>query len=118
VLVVLALVAQNRALRGRSFRVLGGRSRPAIRHQLRLRGKVVTTTLLTLLLLFALGVPTFGAIAASLIDGLGSLAGTHQLDLANYERDIASPQLSQPLLYSAGMAAITATITIMLAAVC
>jgi iron(III) transport system permease protein len=118
ILVVLALVAQNRALRGRSFRVLGGRSRPAIRHQLGLGGKVVTTTFLALLLLFALGVPTFGAIAASLIDGLGSLAGTHQLDLANYQRVIASPQLSQPLLYSAGMAAITATITIMLAAVC
>ena len=118
ILVVLALVAQNRALRGRSFRVLGGRSKPAIRHQLGLRGKIVTTIFLTLLLVFALGVPTFGAVAASLIDGLGSLAGTHQLDLANYQRVIASPQLSQPLLYSAGMAALTATVTIMLAAVC
>jgi iron(III) transport system permease protein len=104
VLVVLALFAQNRALRGRSFRVLGGRSRPAIRHQLGMRGKVITTAFLTLLLLFALRVPTFGAVAASLIDGLGSLAGT--------------PQLSQPLLYSAWMAAITATVTIILAAVC
>jgi iron(III) transport system permease protein len=118
VLVVLALVAQNRALRGRSFRVLGGRSRPAIRHQLGVRGKVATTTFLTILLLFALGVPTFGAVAASLIDGLGSLAGTHQLDFANYQRVIASPELSQPLLYSALMAVITATITIVLAAVC
>jgi iron(III) transport system permease protein len=118
VLVVLALFAQNRALRGRSFRVLGGRSRPAIRHQLGAGGRVATTTFLTVLLLFALGVPTFGAVAASLIDGLGSLAGTHQLDFANYQRVIASPQLSQPLMYSASLAAITATITIVLAAVC
>jgi iron(III) transport system permease protein len=118
VLVVLALFAQNRALRGRSFRVLGGRSRPAVRHQLGVRGKVITTVFLTLLLLFALGVPTFGAVAASLIDGLGSLAGTHQLDFANYQRVIGSPQLSQPLLYSAWMAAITATVTVILAAVC
>lgn len=118
VLVVLALFAQNRALRGRSFRVLGGRSRPAIRHQLGLRAKVLTTVFLAVLLVTALGVPTFGAVAASLIDGLGSLAGTHQLDLSNYQRVISSPQLSQPLMYSAGLAAIAATVTVVLAAVC
>ena len=118
VLVILALFAQNRALRGRSFRVLGGRSRPAIRHDLGVGGKVATTTFMIVLLVFALGVPTFGAIAASLIDGLGSLAGTHQLDLSNYQRVISSPQLSQPLIYSAWMAAITATVTIVLAVVC
>jgi iron(III) transport system permease protein len=79
---------------------------------------VVTTVFLALLLVTALGVPTFGAVAASLIDGLGSLAGTHQLDLSNYQRVISSPQLSQPLMYSAGLAAIAATVTIFLAAVC
>jgi iron(III) transport system permease protein len=69
-------------------------------------------------LLIALGIPAFGAVAASLIDGLGSLAGTHQWDLANYQRVIGSPELSQPLLYSAILAAITATVTVFLAGVC
>ena len=118
ILVVLALVAQNRALRGRSFRVLGGRSRPATRHRLTIRAKIVTTVFLFILLAIALGVPTFGAVAASLIDGLGSLAGSHQVDFSNYARVISSPQLNQPLLYSAGLAAITATVTVVLAAVC
>lgn len=118
VLVVLALLAQGRAMRGRSFRVLGGRSRPIVRYRLSVGGKVASSVALAALLVVSLGVPTFGAISASLINGLGSLNGSHQWNLANYQRVIASPDLSQPLLYSAGMAAITATITLVLAVVC
>ncbi|MCU1478588.1 MAG: hypothetical protein JWQ64_3281 [Subtercola sp.] len=118
ILVVLALLVQGRALRGRSFRVLGGRSRPVLRHQLSIRGKIITSMCLGLLLIFALGVPAFGAVSASLIDGFGSLAGTHQWNLANYTRVIGSPQLSGPLIYSAQLAGITATVTVVLAAVC
>jgi iron(III) transport system permease protein len=118
VLVILALFAQDRALRGRSFRVLGGRSRPAIRTKLSPAAKVVVSAVLVVFLVVALGIPSFGAVAASLIDGLGSLSGTHQWDLSNYQRVIASPELSQPLLFSAGLAAITATVTVLLAAVC
>ncbi|HEY5221749.1 MAG TPA: ABC transporter permease subunit [Microbacteriaceae bacterium] len=118
VLVVLALLAQGRALRGRSFRVLGGRSRAVIRHRLSLRAKVLCTVSLAALLIIALGVPAFGAVSASLINGLGSLAGTHQWDLSNYQRVILSPELSQPLIYSAQLAAITATVTVVVAAVC
>ena len=117
-LVILALLAQNRALRGRSFRVLGGRSRPVLRLKLSLRGKVAATVGLALLLMLSLGVPTFGAISASLIDGLGSIGGSHQWSLANYQRVILSPDLSQPLIFSAQLAAITATITLVLAVVC
>ncbi len=118
VLVVLALLAQGRALRGRSFRVLGARSRPAIRQRLRKRTKILVSTSLVVLLVIALGVPAFGAVSASLIDGLGSLAGTHQWNLSNYERVIGSPELSQPLIYSTWLAAITATVTVALATVC
>jgi iron(III) transport system permease protein len=118
VLVILALLAQNRALRGRSYRVLGGRSRQVIRVQLSRGAKIASTVALLVLLVISLGVPTFGAISASLIDGLGSLAGTHQWSLANYQRVIVSPDLSQPLLYSAELAAITATVTLVLAVVC
>jgi iron(III) transport system permease protein len=110
----LALLAQSRAMRGRSYRVLGGRSRPARRHRLSVPGHALT--LLTLLVLVAVGlaVPTFGAISASLIDGLGSLVGNHGLTLANYQRVLASPALREPLLYSARLAAITATATAVL----
>ncbi|NEN04293.1 iron ABC transporter permease [Diaminobutyricibacter tongyongensis] len=117
-LVVLALFAQSRALRGRSYRVLGGRTRPAVRCTLSLRAQLLASFALTLLLVTALGVPTFGAVSASLIDGLGSLAGTHQWSLANYSRVITSPDLSGPLLYSAGLAAVTASVTVIMALVC
>jgi iron(III) transport system permease protein len=118
ILVVLALLAQGRALRGRSFRVLGGRTRPLLRHQLSWGGKIGSAVVLGVLLIVSLGVPAFGAVSASLIDGFGSLAGTHQWNLANYQRVIVSPDLSRPLMYSAGLAAITATITLVLAVVC
>jgi iron(III) transport system permease protein len=117
-LVVLALFAQSRALRGRSYRVLGGRARPAVRRRLSLRAQFFLSGALVLLLVVALGVPMLGAVSASLIDGLGSLAGTHQWSFANYERVIGSPDLSGPLTYSAELAAITATITVVLAVVC
>ncbi|MCU1527326.1 MAG: hypothetical protein JWP75_1089 [Frondihabitans sp.] len=117
-LVVLALLAQGRALGGRSFRVLGGRSRPAMRQRLSRTGRLGTSLFLVVLLVVGLGVPAFGAVSASLIDGLGSLAGSHQWDLSNYQRVITSPSLSQPLLYSAGLAFLTATVTVALGTVC
>lgn len=118
VLIVLALVAQNRALRGRSFRVLGARSRPVERAQVRPVPKWTNALGLAMLLLLALGVPAFGAVSASLIDGLGSLSGSHRWDLSNYRRAIVSPDLAHPLVYSAWLAAIAATIAVTLAVVC
>ena len=112
-----ALLAQSRALRGRSYRVLGGRSRPARRQHLRLPGRTVSVTSMVALLVIGLGVPAFGAVSASLIKGLGSLAPTHGFTLANYHRVIASPALRGPLLYSARLAAITATVTTIVGAV-
>ncbi len=113
----LALAAQTRALRGRSYRVLGGRSRPARRHHLTRRLQVVVVAGLALLVAVGLGVPTVGAVAASLVNGLGSLVGDHQLTLANYSRVLQSPALRSPLLYSAGLATITASVTVVLGVV-
>ncbi|MGN6126092.1 MAG: ABC transporter permease [Humibacter sp.] len=118
VLVVVALVLQNRALRGRSYRVLSGRSRAGRVTALTWQAKVVWLVCFALLILTTLGVPVFGAISASLIDGLGSLAGSHQWDLSNYQRVLTSPDLGGPLLYSAGLATITATVAIVLAVAC
>jgi iron(III) transport system permease protein len=116
-LVVLALIAQGRALRGRSFRVLGGRSRPLVRQRLSAPTKAIVSVILGILVAIGLGVPTFGAISASLISGLGSL-GDHAWNIDNYTRVIGSPDLSSPLLFSAGLAAVTATVTLVLATVC
>jgi iron(III) transport system permease protein len=110
----LALLAQTRALRGRSYRVLGGRTRPARRHRVTGVTWVATVASLFLLLIVGLGVPSFGAISASLINGLGSLVGDHRLTFDNYTRVLHSPALRQPLLYSAQLAAITATTTALL----
>lgn len=117
-LVVAALMLQNAALRGRRFRVLGGRSRVPRRHVLSRPARTVWSVSFALLILTTLGVPTFGAIAASLIDGLGTLSGTHRWNLGNYIRVIRSPDLGGPLLYSALLALVTATAALLLAVAC
>lgn len=113
----LALLAQSKALRGRSYRVLGGRSRPARRHRLRLSAKIGATVGVALVVLIGLGVPVFGAVSASLINGLGSLTGDHKLSLDNYVRVVDSSALGRPLLFSAELAAITATFSVILGVV-
>jgi iron(III) transport system permease protein len=113
----LALLAQARALHGRSYRLLGGRSRPVRRQQLTARGKTAALAFLGLLVIIGLGVPSFGAVSASLVNGLGSLVGKHGFTLANYRRVLNSSSLRGPLLYSARLAFITATLTVILAAV-
>jgi iron(III) transport system permease protein len=115
--VVLALFAQSRALRTRSYRVLSGRSRPARRLRLSHSAKVAGLAALVAVTIVGIGVPAFGAVSASLINGLGSLITSHGLTLANYSRVLSSPNLRDPLVYSSELAAVTATITIVLAAV-
>lgn len=117
----IALLAQSLALRGRSYRVLSGRSRPARRITLSPRAKTAAVGGLGLLLFAGLGVPAFAAVAASLIDNLGTLLGTHGLTLVNYKDVLTNGDvryaLIPPLLYSARAAAITATVTLAISAV-
>jgi iron(III) transport system permease protein len=110
----LALLAQSRALRGRSYRVVGGRSRSARRHRLGIGATIAAMSGAALVTVVGLGVPLFGAVSASLINGLGSLVGDHRLSLANYSEVLASSALSGPLLFSAELAAITATCSVVL----
>jgi len=116
-LVVLALIAQGRALRSRSYRVLGGRTRPARRLHLSRRATAGALSGMVVVTLIGIGVPAFGAVSASLINGLGSLLTSHGLTLFNYQRVLSSSDLRDPLIFSAQLAAITATLTIVLAAV-
>ncbi len=117
----IALLAQSWALRSRSYRVLSGRSRPARRIHLSPGARRGALGGLTLLLVLGLGVPVFAAVAASLIDNLGTLLGSHGLTLSNYSDVLTNGDvryaLLPPLLYSAQAAAITATIAVVLGAV-
>ncbi len=113
----LAVLAQSRATRGRSYRVLGGRHRPARRAHLAPVSRALTWVGLLTLVAVAVGVPTVGAVMASLINGLGSLAEAHGLTLGNYTRVLVSPELRRPLLYSAELGAVTATLAVLVGAV-
>ena len=116
-LVVLALLAQAKALRGRSFRVLSGRTRPITRHKLSRLGALSSNSAIYGLLFLTLGIPVFGAISASMIQGLGTVISNYQFNFDNYIRVIKSPLLRSPLLFSAEAALITATVAVVLAAV-
>lgn len=117
-LIVLALIAQNMALKGRSYRVLGGRSRQVSLAHVGPLQSLLLGIVFIILVLVSLGVPAVGAVSASMIDGLGSLNGTHQWNLSNYQRVIISPDLGQPLLFSGWMAALTASVAIVVAIIC
>ena len=116
-LVVLALLAQAKALRGRSFRVLSGRTRPITRQKLSPIGSFGANLSIYGLLFITLGVPVFGAISASMIQGLGTVISNYQFNFDNYLRVIKSPLLRSPLLFSAEAALITASVAVVLAAV-
>ena len=110
----LALIAQGRALRGRSYRVLSARNRPVRRMRTRPLVKIGGVAGMCGFVVVSVGVPVFGAISASLVNGLGSL-GSHALTLSNYRRALSSPDLREPLLYSARLATITACLAAVLA---
>ncbi|HUZ54360.1 MAG TPA: ABC transporter permease subunit [Streptosporangiaceae bacterium] len=107
--VALPLALQARALRGRSYEVLSGRSRQVVRRQLTRPGTVVAVAGVGLFYLCALGVPGFGAVSGSL---LGDLGGSFSLTLANYRAVFHEGGQFGPLARSLGYGTITATITV------
>lgn len=113
----LALLGQQFALRGRSYRVLSGRSRAVRQVRLRRGPKFAAAAAMLLVAATGIGVPAIGAVSASLVKGLGSLAASHSLTLDNYRRVLSSSALRGPLLFSAKMALVTATVAVALGAV-
>jgi iron(III) transport system permease protein len=105
-----ALLAQRRALAGRSYQVLSSRTRPYTR--VTLSGPAHAAALGAVIAFFAiaLGVPVFGAISASLIKNLGTVSYGFTLTLANYRRALTGSALYQPLLYSLRLAVICACV--------
>lgn len=107
--VAIPLALQARALHGRSYQVLSGRSRQVIRRQLSRRGAAAAAGGVGLFYLVALGVPGFGAVSGSLMGDYGS---SFALTLTNYRALVRQPDLLGPLERSLGYAVFTATITV------
>jgi iron(III) transport system permease protein len=107
--VAIPLALQARALRGRSYAVLSGRTRQISRRRLTRRGLAAATAAITLFYVAALGVPGFGAVSGSL---MGDYGGSFSLTLVNYRDLFRQPDLIGPLERSIGYALITATITV------
>jgi iron(III) transport system permease protein len=114
-LAAVALLAQRRALRGRSYQVLSGRTRPYARHHFGRLGQTLALAGVVAFFLVALGVPVFGAISASLIKNLGTQLYGFNLTFSNYGRVLSGGNLYSPLLYSLKLAAITSGIVMALA---
>ena len=112
--VAVPLALQARALRGRSYQMLSGRTRQAVRRQLSARGKVLATSGLGLFYIIALAVPAFGAVSTSLLKNFG---GSFSFTLANYRElfhPIAAGQGDQlgPLARSFSYGFISACVTV------
>jgi iron(III) transport system permease protein len=107
--IAIPLGLQARALRGRSYRMLSGRTRQVVRRQLSRTGRLAAVGGIGLFYLVALGVPGFGAVSASL---LGDLGGSFTLTLANYQALFHQADLIGPLERSLGYGVVSASLTV------
>jgi iron(III) transport system permease protein len=121
------IAVQSRVTRGRSYAILSGRTRPATRYRLTRRTKWTLTSVVGGFFVLALGAPAVGAFAGSFVSNLGSPLGGQSLTLANYQEVFSgsisyghsvqegATGLSAPVLLSTELAAITATVTVVIA---
>jgi iron(III) transport system permease protein len=115
--VAIPLALQARALRGRSYAVLSGRTRQAVRRQLSRRGAIAAAAAVGLFFVVALGVPGFGAVSDSLLADYG---GSFTFTLANYHALFAQTNLAaaaggglvSPVVRSLIYGCLVATITV------
>jgi iron(III) transport system permease protein len=109
--VSIPLFLQARALRGRSYAILSGRTRQAVRRRLSRAEAVAAGSGLFLFFLVILGVPGFGAVSGSLLGDYGS---SFSLTWVNYQALFQQPGLIGPLERSMVYGVITATVTVFL----
>jgi iron(III) transport system permease protein len=109
--VAIPLALQARALRGRSYAILSGRTRQAVRRRLSRFEAIAAGSGLALLFLVMLGIPGFGAVSGSL---LGDYGGSFTLTLVNYQALFQQAGLLGPLERSLMYGLIAATVTVFL----
>jgi iron(III) transport system permease protein len=107
--VAIPLALQARALRGRSYQMLSGRTRQVIRRQLSRPAAIAAAAGVGLFYLIALGVPGFGAVSASLF---GDLGGSYTLTLVTYRALLHEAGQIGPLERSLIYAVVTSFITV------
>ena len=120
------LAVQSRVTRGRSYAILSGRTRPANRARLGPMARWGLTTVVAVFFLLALLAPAVGAFLGSFVQNLGDALGSHSLTLGAY-REVFSGSiayghsiqegatgLTGPVLLSTELAAITATVTVVI----
>ena len=105
------LFLQARALRGRSYAILSGRTRQAVRRPLSRLEAVLAGSGLGLFFLIILGIPGFGAVSGSLLGDYGS---SFSLTWANYQALFQQSGLLGPLMRSMAYGLITASVTVFL----
>jgi len=111
----LALLLQARAIRGRVYAVLSGRTRSPVRIRLSRSGQLLGLGFAMGFFGLALGAPMLGALTSSLLrPGSAHLAGA-AVSTIYYRQLLHSGALIAPLEFSARMAAIVATIVAVLA---
>jgi iron(III) transport system permease protein len=109
--VAIPLALQARALRGRSYEVLSGRTRQAVRRRLSRAHAAASGAGLALFFVVMLGIPGFGAVSGSLLGDYGS---SFTLTFANYQALFQQAGLMGPLERSFIYAVIAATVTVTL----
>jgi iron(III) transport system permease protein len=107
--VAIPLALQARALRGRSYQMLSGRTRQAVRRRLSRGGLAAAMSGMGAFYAIALGVPAFGAVSASLLADYG---GSYNLTLANYRALFQQVDQFGPLERSLGYGFISASVTV------
>jgi iron(III) transport system permease protein len=105
------LFLQARALRGRSYAILSGRTRQAVRRRLSRWEAVAAGSGLAFFFLVILGIPAFGAVSASLLADYGA---SFSLSWANYTALFQQPGLIGPLERSMIYGVIVAFVTVFL----
>jgi iron(III) transport system permease protein len=109
--VAVPLALQARALRGRSYAVLSGRTRQVVRRHLTTPGAIAAAAGTGLFFLVAIAIPGLGAVSGSLMADYG---GSFSLTLVNYRALFTQADLTGPFERSLGYATVTATITVVL----
>ena len=107
--VAVPLALQARALKGRSYAVLSGRTETPSAVELTPKAVVFAVTGVGLFYLMALGVPGLGAISGSLLGDYGS---SFQLTFANYHAVFSNSELFGPVERSLIYGIIAATVTV------
>ncbi len=122
-MVGIALAAQRRALRSKSYAVLSGRTRPVLPVSSSRRRRFSVTSVLALFFTLSIGVPVIGIVSSSLLTGYGGHFTLHNLTLSFYRDSMSGANmfsgttLFQSIGFSFRMAAVVATCALIAGAV-